>query len=58
MQYEILLIRENVLERTEIDSQICNIMILKIKYSVKCQPRKNKTADVKKNSNQLKAGEV
>ena len=56
MQYEILLIRENVLERTEIDSQICNIMILKIKYSVKCQPRKNKIADVKKNSNQLKAG--
>ena len=42
MQYRILLIRENVLERAEVDSQICNIIILKIKFSVKCQPRQNR----------------
>ena len=44
MQYIVLFIRENVLERAEIDSQICNIIILKIKFSVKYQPCQNRIA--------------
>ena len=44
MQYIVLFIRENVLERAKIDSQICNIIILKIKLSVKYQPCQNRIA--------------